>query len=107
MFDTENSSLPGDEVWSIDFDTAGRAWLATWDHVACFDGERWTVYDRQRLAVAALVYLSSVGCDNKANAWVGLLQFDGAACDLKNSIQGCEEIYPFQKLGDDTGLFHS
>ncbi|MCR4438740.1 MAG: hypothetical protein QHJ34_12215 [bacterium] len=30
-----------------------------------------------------------------------------ATCDLKNDIKGYEEIYPFQKLGDDTGLFHS
>jgi hypothetical protein len=56
--------------------------MATWDHVACFDGERWTVYDRQRLAVGPLVYFSSISCDNRGNVWVGtnagLLQFDGA-----------------------------
>lgn len=30
-----------------------------------------------------------------------------ASCDLKNGVKGYEEIYPFQKLGDDTGLFHT
>jgi len=30
-----------------------------------------------------------------------------ARCDLDNGIRGYEKIYPFQKLGDDTGLFHS
>ncbi len=30
-----------------------------------------------------------------------------ASCDLENSIQGYEKVYPFQKLGEDTGLFHS
>jgi len=28
-------------------------------------------------------------------------------CDLINGINGYEKFYPFQKLGDDTGLFHS
>ena len=30
-----------------------------------------------------------------------------ASCDLVNGINGYEKIYPFQKLGDDTGLFHT
>lgn len=29
------------------------------------------------------------------------------SCDLINGINGYENIYPFQKLGDDSGLFHS
>jgi len=30
-----------------------------------------------------------------------------AECDLDNDISGYENVYPFQKLGDDTGLFHT
>ncbi len=30
-----------------------------------------------------------------------------ARCDLDNGIKGYEQVYPYQKLGDDTGLFHS
>ncbi|OQX86949.1 hypothetical protein B6D60_05085, partial [candidate division KSB1 bacterium 4484_87] len=30
-----------------------------------------------------------------------------ARCDLDNDIAGYEKVYPFQKLGDDTGLFHT
>ncbi|MFZ5517817.1 MAG: hypothetical protein ACOY90_14325 [Candidatus Zhuqueibacterota bacterium] len=30
-----------------------------------------------------------------------------ASCDLENGIHGYEKVYPFQKLGEDTGLFHS
>lgn len=30
-----------------------------------------------------------------------------AKCDLKNGIKGYEKVHPFQKLGDDTELFHS
>ncbi|MFZ5517825.1 MAG: hypothetical protein ACOY90_14370 [Candidatus Zhuqueibacterota bacterium] len=30
-----------------------------------------------------------------------------ASCDLDNKISGYEPVYPFQYLGDDTGLFHT
>ncbi|MFZ5517819.1 MAG: hypothetical protein ACOY90_14335 [Candidatus Zhuqueibacterota bacterium] len=30
-----------------------------------------------------------------------------ARCDMNNGINGYEQVYPYQKYGDDTGLFHS
>ena len=60
------------------------------------------------------IYRTTV--DPKYNDWgEKIIDHDGkligfipvARCDLNNGIAGYETVYPFQKLGDDTGLFHT
>ena len=45
VYDTTNSELPNNDIWSIAIDIIGNKWIGTGKGLVKFDGINWTVYD--------------------------------------------------------------
>jgi len=89
VFNTKNSPLPNDYVWSVVLDKNADKWMGTiGGGVAKFDGINWTIYNTENSELPHNdVY--TIIIDNKNNKWIGtaggLAKFDGSSWEIYNS----------------------
>ncbi|MBE6215574.1 MAG: helix-turn-helix domain-containing protein [Bacteroidales bacterium] len=65
-----NSSISYDGISRIFQDSRGFLWIGTFKGLNRFDGERFTVYDKDDLGVAS-DFIHSLAEDSEGNVWVG------------------------------------
>jgi subtilisin family serine protease len=90
VYDTSNSGLPSDHVYTIVVDEDNGKWIGTRDGgVAHFAGGNWTVYDTTN---SPLPYddVQHIAIDHDGNKWFGgehsgLARFDGNSWTVYNS----------------------
>lgn len=79
-FNTNNSSLPNNQVTSIIVDSMGRKWIATLSGVAKLDGLLWRNYYKSNSGLPSNMIYSMV-IDDAENIWLategGLVKFNG------------------------------
>jgi len=84
-YDTSNSGLPNDYVYSIEIDKLGHKWIGTQDAISYWDGTRWAVWNSSTNPELDPTgqYLSIVDSGN-SNVWfvlkgsgISLWHFDG------------------------------
>jgi ligand-binding sensor domain-containing protein len=84
VYNTSNSGLPDNSVWSIVLDGAGNKWIGTnGGGLAKFDGTNWIVYDTSNSGLPhnQVMSLAIDGAGNKwiGTKWDGLAKFDGTS----------------------------
>lgn len=89
VYNTYNSPLPSDDIWSVTLDRNGHGWIATQFALLKFDGTNWTVFDTATgFPFAPLSTLHGipwtmlkVAVDSSNNVWVTdgneLAKYDG------------------------------
>jgi surface antigen len=80
-YNTSNSKLPDNVVWSIATDKQKNKWIGTYGGgLVKFDGVNWTVYDTSNSDLPDNT-VSTIAIDKEGNKWVGtfggLAKFDG------------------------------
>lgn len=91
-FDTTNSDIPGNIVYSMDHDVEGNLWLGTENGLAKYKGTNWTVYNTTNSGLLENVVFA-VEVDDNGIIWIGLwhhglMKFDGSLwnkIDISNS----------------------
>jgi ligand-binding sensor domain-containing protein len=82
VYDTTNSGLPNNCVYSMAIDAGGYKWIGTSGAgLMKYDGTNWTVYDTTNSGLPYNV-ISSIAIDASGNKWIatyggGLAEFDG------------------------------
>jgi len=90
VYNTSNSGLPTNYVWSIAIDASGNKWIGTYGGgLAKFDGTKWTVYNTSNSGLPSN-YVWSIAIDASGNKWIGtygggLAKFDGAKWTVYNA----------------------
>ena len=75
-FDTGNSGLPSDYVYSILVDFEGAIWFITRNGLARLANESWTVYNESNSELPSNA-ITSIALDASGNKWIGTM--DGLA----------------------------
>jgi ligand-binding sensor domain-containing protein len=68
---TTLDGLPSDKVYGLTIDSAGLLWVGTWEGIARFDGETWTVPYNARNDTIFNDHVHAVAFDSNNNIWVG------------------------------------
>ena len=81
VYNSSNSGLPDNNVYSIALDGSGNKWIGTRrGGIAKFDGSNWTVCDTSNSEMPDN-YIRSIAIDGGGNKWFGteqgLVKFDG------------------------------
>ncbi len=100
VFDTENSEIPSNSVYSIASDSEGNLWLGTWKGLVKFSGKDWQVFDSDNSGLPEDSVLS-VEIDENDNIWCGLfhnglVKYDGTGWkhyDTTNSVFPSNFVY--------------
>ncbi len=86
-YDTLNSALPNNTVYSIAVDVIGNNWIGTEEGLAAFDGTNWTIYDTSNSNLPNNV-VRSIAIDSSQTIWIGteegLVEFDGTNMTIYN-----------------------
>lgn len=70
VFNSFNSKLPSDVVYSLEVDKNNIVWIGTVDGLARFDGKRWKIYNKTNSNLPSnMVY--SIAVDKNDNKWIG------------------------------------
>ncbi len=90
IFNTSNSELPHNVVYSITIDGNGDKWIGTREGLAKFDGTNWTVYNTSNSGLPDN-RISSLTTDDNGNTWIGttyegLVKFDGTDWTAFNTL---------------------
>ena len=72
VYDTTNSDIPSNIVYSADFDSEDIIWLATAKGLASFDGESWEVYNMENSGLVEDV-IFTLEIDELDKIWLGLM----------------------------------
>jgi len=64
------SGLPDNDVLAIAIDGQGNKWIGTWEGLAKFDGENWTVYNKSNSGLLDNRVLA-IAIDGQGNKWIG------------------------------------
>jgi ligand-binding sensor domain-containing protein len=91
-FDTSNSNIPDNTIFSMKYDSKENLWLTTYKGLACFDGTNFKVYNTDNSDLPENSVFS-IEIDAQDNIWLGLfhkglMKFDGTnwkKYDLINS----------------------
>ena len=85
VFDTSNSELPDNIVYTVDIDNEGNKWFGTSNpegrnnNLVIFDGTEWRIYSiSSYFGLPAHIYVSNIAFDNDGNAWIGTAGGTGA-----------------------------
>ena len=88
VYNTSNSGLPHNGVYSIAIDGSGNKWIGTWDGLAFFDGTNWTVYNTSNSGLP-FNWIGSIAIDGSGNKWIGtgggLASFNGTDWTVYNT----------------------
>ncbi|MFC2130683.1 two-component regulator propeller domain-containing protein [Bacteroidota bacterium] len=89
FYNTSNSSLPDNDVWSIAIESNGEKWMGTDGGLAKFDGKNWTIYDPSNSGLPGSD-VRSIAIDDNGNKWIGtsmdgLAKFDGEIWTVYNT----------------------
>lgn len=83
VFNTGNSPLPSDLVYTLAKDHSGYFWIGTADGLATFDGTtNWTIYDTTNSPLPDN-FIFSIALDSLGNKWLGFL--DGELVNYNGS----------------------
>ncbi len=87
-YNTSNSGLPDNWVYSIAIDDSGNKWIGTsGGGLARFDGTNWTVYNTSNSGLSSN-HIYSIAIDSSGNKWIGtnggLARFDGTNWTVYN-----------------------
>jgi ligand-binding sensor domain-containing protein len=84
FFDTTNSPLPNNSVWTIDVSPTNEVWVTSAYGLSRFDGINWTIFDTSNTQLISN-YTTAVTFDNNGLVWIHglngspyLLRFDGS-----------------------------
>jgi ligand-binding sensor domain-containing protein len=82
QFTNENSGLPYNSVLSVAVDHNNKAWIATYNGLASYDGSVWNVYNTDNLAIHSN-NIYAVEIDHSGQVWIGnnggeVASFDGS-----------------------------
>jgi len=70
VFNSHNSKLPSDIVYSLAADKNNSIWIGTLDGLANFDGSQWLVYNKNNSKLPSnMIY--SIAVDINNNKWIG------------------------------------
>jgi len=90
IFNTSNSSLPGNNITDIEFDIEGNVWISTEDNGLCkYDGQTWTVFNASNYGTP-LERVNSIEIDKNNNIWIGtwgngIIKYDGTGWTIFNT----------------------
>jgi hypothetical protein len=72
QYTTDNSILPHNRIWDIEFDSEGDMWIATHGKgLVKFDGtSKWTIYDEDNSDLG-YDYIYEIEIDNQGILWIG------------------------------------
>ncbi len=90
MYDTQNSDLPDNDVFSISIDQNGNKWIATYGGgVAFFDGSNWTIYNTSNSDLPSDA-ATCINIEANGKKWIGtygggLASFDGVNWEVYKS----------------------
>ncbi len=89
LFNTSNSTLPGNEIYCLAKDNAGNLWIGTDYGIVKFDGTAFTIIDSSNSDLP-VNEIRSIAFDKSGKMWVGTLQagfsvFDGSSWINYNS----------------------
>jgi ligand-binding sensor domain-containing protein len=71
IYNTENSKLPSNFIWSLAIDSLGYKWIVTDDGLARFDGDTsWTIYTKKNSNLPSSSG-KTIAIDSKNNKWLG------------------------------------
>lgn len=83
LFNTLNSDLPDNNIWSIEVDKDGNKWIGTGKKgLVKMNGSNWKIFNKENSIIKGF-YISPLFCDNSNNIWLthskpdALLKFDG------------------------------
>lgn len=76
VYDTSNSSLPGNDVYCLSIDNQGNKWIGTDNGLAKFNGNTWTTYDTSNSNIPHN-NISALAIDKEGNKWIGTYQKHG------------------------------
>ena len=88
VYNTSNTGLLYNTVYTIVIDESGNKWIGTWLGLSKFDGVRWTVYNSSNSGLPFNVVRSIVK-DDSSNIWIGingLVKFDGINWTVYNAL---------------------
>ena len=91
-FNTSNSGIIDNDIYSITIDANNNKWIATWHGASKFDGTNWTNYTKINSGIAS-DSLSSIAIDLQGNVWFGTIgsgvsKFDGSNWTTFTSSDG-------------------
>lgn len=70
IYDTANSDLPDNYIWSMALDNEGNKWLGTFDNgLAKFDGNNWVIYTTDNSNLPGN-YIQTLDIDSDGNIWI-------------------------------------
>jgi len=69
IYTKDNSGLPDNYINDIQFDTAGKVWLATNGGLVKFDGAEWIVYDESNSGLPCNI-VNYICIDQNNNKWI-------------------------------------
>lgn len=89
VFNSFNSKLPSDVVYSLAIDKNNSVWIGTVDGLAKFDGKIWRIYNKTNSKLPSnMVY--SIAVDKNDNKWIGttkgLAKLSGANWKSYNTL---------------------
>jgi ligand-binding sensor domain-containing protein len=72
QYTTDNSNLPNNRIWDIEFDSEGDMWIATHGSgLVKFDGQtNWTIYDEDNSELG-YDYIYEIEIDEQGILWIG------------------------------------
>lgn len=83
LYNTTNSNILDDDIWSIEVDKKGNKWIGTGKKgLIKFDGEKWKNFNRDNSLIKGS-FINPIYSDSKNNLWLthskpdALLRFDG------------------------------
>jgi ligand-binding sensor domain-containing protein len=111
VFDTSNSYIPSNTVFSMKFDSKGNFWLATGGGLAKYDGFNWEIYNKDNSELPENT-IFTLEIDKEDIIWLGmwhygLIKFDGVnwkKYEMSNSVFPSNNIYDI-KFGKNENLW--
>lgn len=70
---TTANGLPDNGIFGLTVDNEGRVWAATWEGIARFDGDRWSVPYSVYNGTLASNHTHAIAFDPEGNIWVGTI----------------------------------
>ncbi len=93
---TSANGLPSDEIFGMTVDEEGRVWALTWEGVARFDGDRWSVPYSVYNGTLANNRTIDMAFDSQGNIWIGYIRRG------LSRFNGREGVWEHYRAGEGT-----
>ncbi len=93
---TSANGLPSDEIFGLTVDPEGRVWALTWEGVARFDGDRWSVPYSVHNGTLLNNRTIDMAFDPQGNIWIGYIRRG------LSRFNGREGVWEHYRAGEGT-----